>query len=62
RLEIACPGKRFVFPSNAVCPTMKMIDLNSLLRCMQNMSGEVSLSKEIIDKAHTPVKRMIEIK
>jgi len=62
RLEIACPGKRFVFPGNAVCPTMKMIDLNSLLKCLENMSGEVFLSKEIINKAHTPVTKMIEIK
>jgi quinolinate synthase len=62
RLETACPGKRFHFPDSAVCEPMKFITLESIADCLENLSGQVTLSEEIIKDAYLPVKRMTEIK
>ena len=62
RLEKAYPEKRFIFPENAVCGSMKMITLENLRDCLRDLSGKVELSDEVIAKAYAPVKRMTEIK
>ncbi len=61
RLEKECPGKRFHFAENVVCTAMKMIDLVSVLTVMENLSNEVVLDQETMEKAYVPVKRMIDI-
>lgn len=60
RLEKECPGKRFHFAENVVCTAMKMIDLMSVLTVMENLSNEVVLDEETLEKAYIPVKRMID--
>ena len=60
RLEKECPGKRFHFAENVVCTAMKMIDLMSVLTVMENLSNEVVLDEETLEKAYVPVKRMID--
>ncbi len=60
RLEKECPGKRFHFAENVVCTAMKMIDLMSVLIVMENLSNEVVLDEETLEKAYVPVKRMID--
>ena len=60
RLEKECPGKRFHFAENVVCTAMKMIDLMSVLTVMENLSNEVVLDDETLEKAYIPVKRMID--
>jgi len=60
RLEKECPGKRFHFAENVVCTAMKMIDLMSVLTVMENLSNEVVLDDETLEKAYVPVKRMID--
>lgn len=62
RLEKACPKKKFYFPDVAICSMMKMVDLRSLLNCMESLSGEVLLSDDVLKRAYAPVKRMTEIK
>ena len=62
RLETACPGKRFHFPKTAVCEPMKRVTLESIADCLENLSGEVILSDEVIEGAFRPVKRMTEIR
>ena len=59
RLERECPGKRFHFPEHAVCSAMKMTTLNSVLRALEGLEGEVVLDSDILDRAYRPVKRMI---
>jgi quinolinate synthase len=62
RLEKECPGKKFYFPETAICGSMKMVDLSSVERCLNNLSGEITLSDEILSKAYSPVCRMVEMK
>ena len=61
RLEPACPGKRFYFTNQSVCTTMKMITPESILDCLENETGEILLSDDVVKKAYTPVKRMTDI-
>ena len=62
RLEKRYPKKRFHFIEHAACHTMKMTDVRSVIRCLENTDNEVVLSKDVIKKANVPLKRMIEIK
>ena len=62
RLNKRYPDRRFYFADNAVCITMKMTTLGSVLRCLENEETEIVLEKKVIDEAYVPLKRMIEIK
>ena len=61
RMEKECPGKRFWFPGSAVCKAMKAMTLEDIVRCLENMDGEIELSDEVIEAAKLPVTRMTEI-
>ncbi len=58
RLERECPGKAFHFPGQAVCTTMKMIDPESVLQVLEDMSNRVELPQSVMEGAHRPVMRM----
>ena len=45
----------------AVCGYMKMITPPKLLRCLQTGQDEVTIPKDIMDKARLPIERMISI-
>lgn len=62
RLEAEFPGRRFHFPESAVCSAMKMADLRSIVACLTDMSGEVSLPDDVMRRALVPVRRMVEVK
>jgi quinolinate synthetase complex, A subunit len=62
RLEKRYPGTKFYFVENAVCITMKMTTINSVLRCLEKCEAEVTFKKKTLDDAYVPLKRMIEIK
>ena len=61
RLDKAYPDKRFVFPANAVCDSMKRISLETIRDCLRDMTGKVELDDSVISQAYAPVKRMTEI-
>ena len=61
RLDRECPDKEFIFPEEALCKPMKYITLQSIHDCLLNLTGEVILDSDVIEKAYAPVKRMIEI-
>jgi quinolinate synthase len=61
RLSRVCPGKRYYPVPSAVCPNMKRIGVSSLLRALETLSPEVTLSREIIEAARKPLERMMEI-
>ena len=61
RLEKECPGKKFYFPLQAVCMTMKMIEPESILHTLETGEGEIILDEDIINKAYKPVKRMTDL-
>lgn len=62
RLESELPGKRFHFIESAVCEPMKRIGLDDIARCLDDMSGEVTLPADVITAAQNPVRRMTEMK
>jgi quinolinate synthase len=61
RLKKENPGKIFHSVPGAICPTMKMITLNNILAALENMSPEVTLKPELIEKAKAPLQRMLDI-
>ncbi len=66
RLEKECPGKTFIpAPTENCrcneCRFMKLNTLEKLYDCMLNLSPQVELPKEIIERARLPIERMLEI-
>ncbi|MBI4765365.1 MAG: quinolinate synthase NadA [Deltaproteobacteria bacterium] len=62
RLKKENPGKIFI-PVNtkAVCPNMKKITLEKVLRALQKMQYKVSVPRSIRDKALSAVNRMLAV-
>ena len=62
RLRKENPGKKFIPVSEqAICPTMKLITLESVLRSLQEMTPGVKVPEEIRLKAKVAVDKMLEI-
>ncbi|MDH7507978.1 MAG: quinolinate synthase NadA [Methanomassiliicoccales archaeon] len=61
RLKKENPEKTFYSIPGAVCPTMKMITLSSVLRALENLEPRVELDEETLRKARSPLERMMEI-
>lgn len=68
QMKKACPDKIFIpAPSNDStcacndCSYMKLNSLQKLYICMKHELPEVSLPKDVIDKARIPIERMLEI-
>jgi len=62
RLQKLYPDKIFYSVSEkALCPNMKMISLEKILRSLQEMSAVITVPEPIREKAYAPVKRMLEI-
>ncbi|MDR3282895.1 MAG: quinolinate synthase NadA [Candidatus Methanoplasma sp.] len=62
RLEALYGQKRFHFPVQAVCMTMKMIELESIANALESFSGEVVLDPDVLKGAYSPVRKMIGLK
>jgi len=62
RLKKENPGKKFIPVSEqAVCPDMKLITLDKVLRSLEEMSPEIKVSEEIRLKAKAAIDKMLEI-
>jgi quinolinate synthase len=57
------PDKVFYHPApdKMVCPSMKKIRLEDVLRALEELEFEVVLPEEVRTKAYNAVKRMLEI-
>jgi quinolinate synthase len=63
RLRKENPGKRFIPVSDqAICPNMKLINLEKVLWSLEEMSPEVKVPEEIRLKAIAAVGRMLQTK
>ena len=63
RLQKENPDKQFISISEqAVCMTMKMIELDHIIYALENNETEIILDEETIEKAKLPILRMIEMK
>ena len=61
RLRKENPGKKFIPASEqAICPDMKLITLEKVLRSLEKMSPEVKVPEEIRLKAKAAVDKMLE--
>jgi quinolinate synthase len=56
------PNKVFYEIEKAICPTMKLISLESLKDCLINRKHEVKVDEEIAGKARKSIERMLDIK
>jgi len=55
------PDKMFIPVSEqAVCPNMKLIELNDVLNSLEKMQYEIILDPDTIAKAAAPILKMIE--
>jgi quinolinate synthase len=62
RLRKENPGKRFIPVSEqAICPNMKLITLEKVVRSLEEMSPEVKVPERIRLKAVAAVNRMLEV-
>jgi quinolinate synthase len=62
RLQQENPGKKFIAASErAVCPNMKLITLESILWCLEDLSPEVRVDTEVARGARRAVDRMLQI-
>jgi len=61
RLRKEAPHIKFHAPDIAVCPNMKKIELEDVLRTVEEMAPAVELSPELMEKALRPIERMVEI-
>lgn len=62
-LQKACPDKEFIMASEKMhCADMKKITLEDVLRCLEEMRGEVRVPEEIRLPALEAVARMIAVK
>jgi quinolinate synthase len=62
RLKKENPDKTF-YPASArsVCANMKKINLEKVLRSLENMSYEITLPQDIMEKARLSIDRMLQI-
>lgn len=61
RLKKESPGKVFRAVPGAVCPTMKMITVKSVLRALETLEPIVEIDSETMKRARVPLQRMMDI-
>lgn len=61
RMKKEMPEKEFYPIANAICPTMKKITLEKVIKSLENMKPEILLDDEVIEKAKKPLQRMLDI-
>ena len=62
RLKTDNPTKRFYPIASAICPNMKKITLEKVLKSLTTLEPKITLPEEIIQKAKQPLTRMMNIK
>ena len=61
RMKKEMPDKEFYSIKNAVCPTMKKITLEKVIKSLETMEPQIKLSEEIIEKAKKPLEKMLRV-
>ncbi|MCE5296174.1 MAG: quinolinate synthase NadA [Euryarchaeota archaeon] len=61
RLSKENPDKTFYPITMAICPTMKMITLEKVIKSLETLEPRIELPEDLIAKAKVPLERMIEI-
>jgi len=62
RMQKENPGKNFYPASDkAICPTMKRINLEKVLRSLTDLVHEITITQDIMDRARLSIERMLKI-
>jgi quinolinate synthase len=61
RLKKENPSKSFYPLKSAICPNMKKITLEKVLKSMESLEPKIELSQEIMGKAKLPLQRMTDV-
>lgn len=62
RLQKESPGKTFIPATDqALCPNMKKNTLEKVLWCLEDMETEVSVPKDVAERARLAIERMMEL-
>lgn len=61
RLKKEAPDKTFYSLKSAVCPNMKKITLEKVLKSMESLGPKIELSETIMQKAKLPLQRMMDV-
>lgn len=61
RLKKENPDKTFYSLKSAICPNMKKITLEKVLKSMESLEPKIELSETIMQKARLPLQRMMDI-
>lgn len=61
RLKKESPKKTFYSLASAICPNMKKITLQKVLKSMESLEPKIELSKDIMQKAKMPLQKMMDI-
>lgn len=61
RLKKENPKKEFYPIKYAICPNMKKITLNKVLKSLETLEPKIKLSNEIMQNAKKPLQRMMDI-
>jgi len=61
RLSKENPGKKFYSIPSAVCPTMKMITIEKVIKSLETLEPRIELPEDIIAKAKVPLEKMMDI-
>ena len=61
RLQKENPDKKFYPIKSAICPNMKKITLQKVLKSLESLEPKIEISQEIMQKAKKPLQRMMNI-
>ncbi len=61
RLGKENPAKKFYSVEGAICPTMKMITTQMVVRALETLQPAIELPNEVMERARLPLERMMEI-
>lgn len=61
RLKKENPAKNFYPVKSAICPNMKKITIEKVLKSLISLEPRITLSNEIMEKAYKPLKRMMDM-
>ncbi|MDD3573611.1 quinolinate synthase NadA [Methanospirillum sp.] len=61
RLKELCPDQSFIGLEDAICADMKKTSLQELITCLRDLTGEVIVPPEIMEKARRALEYMISV-
>jgi len=61
RLEKENPNKQFFSLPSAICPNMKKITVEKIIKSLETLEPTINLSQEILTKANVPLQKMMNI-